>query len=31
LTQSGTETAQLLDEVARLTMTSLSAPIPIAK
>ena len=31
LTQGGTETAQLLDEVARLTMTSLSAPIPIAK
>jgi len=31
LTQSGTEIAQLLNEVARLTMTSLSAPIPIAK
>ncbi len=31
LTQSGTETAQLLEEVARLTMTSLSAPIPVAK
>lgn len=31
LTQSGTEIAQLLEEVARLTMTSLSAPIPIAR
>ena len=31
LTQSGTEVAQLLEEVARLTMTSLSAPIPIAR
>ncbi len=31
LTQSGTEIAQLLDEVARLTMTSLSAPLPIAR
>jgi predicted transcriptional regulator len=31
LTQSGTEIAHLLEEVARLTMTSFSAPIPIAK
>ena len=31
LTQSGTETAQLLDEMTRLTMTSLGAPIPIAR
>jgi predicted transcriptional regulator len=31
LTQSGTSIAQLLEEVARLTMTSLSAPIPIAR
>ena len=31
LTQSGTEVARLLDEMIRLTMTSLSAPIPIAR
>jgi predicted transcriptional regulator len=31
LTQRGTEIARLLDDVARLTMTPLSAPIPIAK
>lgn len=31
LTQSGTETAQLLEKVARLTTTSLSTPIPIVR
>jgi len=31
LTQSGTEIAQLLEEVARLTMASLSTPIPVAR
>lgn len=31
LTQSGTEVARLLDEMIRLTMTSLSVPIPIAR
>jgi DNA-binding HxlR family transcriptional regulator/predicted transcriptional regulator len=31
LTQSGTEIAQLLEEVARWTMASLSTPIPVAR
>jgi len=31
LTQSGTEIAQFLEKVARLAMTSLTAPVPIAR
>ncbi len=31
LTEKGVKIAQLLDEVTRLTMTSLTAPVPIAK
>jgi DNA-binding HxlR family transcriptional regulator len=31
LTQKGTETAQILEEVTKLTMTSLASPIPIAQ
>jgi predicted transcriptional regulator len=31
LTQSGTEIAKLLEEATRLTMTSLSTPVPVAR